>query len=78
VIFCISLGLRKEVGWMKTNLGESVMERFDQTVQEIFPEGVVDIKFSVNGNGTTEDAMNQVIEALKQYQLGETRPYMDY
>jgi hypothetical protein len=63
---------------MATDVGKSVMERFDQAVQETFPEGVVDMKFSVNEKGTTENAMNQVIEALRQYRLGETRPYVDY
>jgi hypothetical protein len=63
---------------MSTNLESSVMERFDLAVQETFPEGVIDMKFCVNGRGTTEDAMKQVIEALRQYRAGEARPYMDY
>ena len=76
--FVITTCFMKEIYLMTTDFEGSVMERFDLAVQETFPEGVVDMKFCVNGRGTTEDAMKQVIETLRQYRLGETRPYMDY
>lgn len=55
-----------------------LLEKFDAAVQETFPEGVVDMRFSVNQSGTTEDALCQSIEALRQYRAGQTRPYSDY
>jgi hypothetical protein len=55
-----------------------VVDRFNQAVQETFPEGVVDMKFCVNERGTTADVMEQAIAALQQYRNGEAIPYTDY
>lgn len=63
---------------MLTDSRKDVIEQFDHAVKEAFPDGVIDMKFCVNENGTTEDAMNQIIGALRQYTNSETRPYMDY
>lgn len=57
---------------------DDLLEKFNAAVQETFPEGVVDMNFSVNQRGTVEDAMLQSIEVLRQYRAVETRPYTDY
>ncbi len=56
----------------------AIMNQLQLAMNQLFPDGITDIKFSVRQDGTVEDCICQFLRILQMDIQGLLRPYSDY